>query len=194
MDVTNINGVGTHNPQRVDASFRAHTRSVVSTELEQQSRSGNAFTCGSTEVTLTSANESAIFFYQNNEDRDIIINSLAFYMKASTGGTVDHGLFNYYSGLTSISTSNAAFCVSSEVGNTDTPDSILFTGAEAATFTGAGAPFSAPWETTRFHEIALPGVLPKGRAIGLSIVPPAGNTSMIVQVNMRFHLAPLDAL
>jgi hypothetical protein len=196
MSTRIADGTGKTAFARVDASNHLHTRGVVRSEVNLAAQEGRAFQCGTTTVALTSANDSAIYYFKNNEEVDIIIDEIAINSSAhATSGTDDYLIFSFTADPTSISATNAAACADVRIGDTTVPDVTHYTGAEAATFTGGTSiPLAASLEVNRFHTLKSQVALPKGKAIGISVEPPTGTTGLNVTVALRVYLAPTDDL
>lgn len=194
MDNRIADGTGRTHYARVDSSNNLHTRGINRTELDEASLDGRAFQCTTSEVTLTSANPSAMYFIQNGEDVDLIFSGIVINSAGATGNSVDYLQFTYVINPSDISAQNPAACGEVRVGDTGVPTITQYTGAEGATFTGGNAvPLKTSLEVNRFHELAAQAIVPKGKGIGIMITPPAGNTNLDVAVGVRFYLAPTDA-
>ncbi len=188
------NGVGRSIWARVDESNRVHTRVVNIEAIQQATQDGDAYIALAAEFTLTSANTSAVFHLTNNGDRDIQIDSVTHWLGTSTGATTDFYFFHVEVNPGTISNSNAGAAANAKSGDSKTADVTVLGGTEASAFATAGVMIRFPSETTRFHEQNILGTIAKGKTVGFSITPPAGNTNVTGHVTLRFYLSPTDAL
>lgn len=174
---------------KIDATHRAWTASVVEEERQEASVKGDAYSMGAN-VTLTSANESALIFVKNNEDQDLIISNISFMVGTSTGGTKDEFLLQLYVGATALSAGTASAGVNSNFGSNKTLSATVTVGQEAATVTGgsvAGQALAYVKKSNDFKEEFW--VLPKGAAFAFTATPPASNTSLQIIARFSVHLA-----
>ncbi len=187
------NGAGKTRFARVDESLRLHTRGVVQTELDLAVMEERAFQCTTAEVSLTSANESAVFFFQNDETKDIIVDSFQVVGFDLTGNTKDYFKFTRHVQATAISATNTLRTGSSTVGGTGTLSATAWEGAEAATLTGGVSLPPSILEINRSHVIDnVLARLPPGATISIKLTPPTGSSAMTAVVAMRLWVVPTD--
>ncbi len=125
---------------RVDKYLRVWTRAVIETRAEEATRNGDGFNLNTGFVNLTSANESAILYFRNNEDKSIFIDSIITWRDsaADTTGDYSYRVVRNPTGGTIVS---SAVPVDILV-NRDTAkpqvikSSLAYKGAEADTITG----------------------------------------------------------
>ena len=181
-------GTGSGDTAKVDTTNRLNTRTVVSCTIHEAAEAGDAVFVSSGAITLTSANQSAILWYQNDECRDVLVTEVFFSVGSSTGGTGSVS-FAFRKNATGLSScvgdalfTNPNFGSSTEVAATSER------GAEAATVTGgcATAAFFIALDGTTTLPATL--VIPKGKSISVQVTPPAGNSSVVVAVALRSHL------
>lgn len=182
-------GTGSNRRAQVDIHNRLQVDSIISTERAQVAIEGDAYLIGSGFVTLTSANSSALLWFKNDNDFDLVITRYLVGVRASTGGTENHVRGIIYRNPTAISGGSGSPLLAPNVnfGSSNTLTLSSEIGAEAATLTG-GTPLAsvvAPVEQLTTEEAAT--IMPKGSSIGVLIIPPASNTSLQVSVGINAH-------
>lgn len=178
---------------RVDETNRVRTRTVSESEQNEQASLGLAYSIPSGFITLTNTAESAIFWLRNDESQDLLITRFLASVRKSTGATENHArVLIYYNptGMTS-GTSTSLTPVNLNFGSSNTLSNTSEIGQQGAALTGATlfGGFVIPTESLTSESSSI--VLPKGAAIGVTCVPPAGNTSLQVGVGISCHLAPV---
>jgi hypothetical protein len=189
MQITDATGAGF--AAKVDSSNRLRTRGVTSTEVNEEATLGNAYLISSGLVTLTSAAESAVLYLRNDEDDDLVLTRFIGSARASTGGSTSHALVTLYSNPTGLTGGSGSDVVPKNLnfGSTNTLLNTSELGQQGASIDG-GEAFSAfviPLEGLSSEGSSI--VLPKGASIGISVVPPTGNTSLTVGIGINAHLA-----
>ena len=171
---------------------RLKTDTVQRTEREETAISGDAYLIGSGFVTLTSANQSAVLYFQNDNDFDLVITRFLVGVRASTGGTENHvrGIIIKNPTAMSGGSSTALLAPNINFGSSNTLTLTSEIGAEAASLTGGStyAALVAPVESLTSETAAT--ILPKGSSIGVNIIPPPSNTSLQVSVGINAHRLP----
>lgn len=176
--------------QKIDNTNRGLTRSVTNNALEEAVINGDSYTITTGEVTLTSANESAILFYKNQEDSTVILTRTLFIAGASTGGSGTYS-FTTRIGPSAMASGtgndldqiNLNFGSSKELTVTDSEK-----GQEAATVTGGSNSIPVKFATDSTNAVTTFVALPKGATIGHLVTPPTGNTSMTIQTAMNIYI------
>ena len=175
----------------VDKTFKLQTRSVARTDDVDAGLNEDAFFLATPAITLTSATESAGFIYQNDEDRDLILVASVTSAGFSTGGTSQVFSVSRQAGIGVTMTSGTGTdmsVISTIFGSTGTLANTSEVGQEGASLVGAQA--SSPlFLTTGQRDLdPLFAIIPKGVTIGISITPPASNTSMTVTFLLEVYL------
>jgi len=175
----------------VDNTNRLLTRTVARDDAVDAGVSGDAYFILVPEIVLTSANPSAIYVYQNDENRDIILKSSVTSAGQSVGGTNQIYQSFRQSGIglslvggigVPVPTINVIF------GNNKTLENTSELGQEGATVVGGG-PSSPLFFTTGnqiVNEVFI--IIPKGVSIAGIITPPPGNTSMPLTLLIEAYL------
>ena len=197
MSVVRIGGSTGGNIVKVDTSQRLHTLAVTVTEDERASVAGDAYNINTGVITLTSANESGVFYFKNNEDRDFDTTALVFAFGASASGSGEIQIMvekNPTGGTVVSDASAVAINSNRNFGSSKTLTADVFKGAEGKTFTGADEDHIMVFAnaSTRF-QFDIVDTLTKGDSMGILVTPPASNTSMKMYVALLGHLnAPDD--
>jgi hypothetical protein len=183
-------GSGKNKLAIVDSTQRLYTRSVSEDEWKEATINGDHYAVTSGAITLTSANLSAMLYFKNNEEEDLLIDRIVFNSDDSTGGTVDQFVFTMVKnpdGLGSGS-GNDATIVNTNFASPKTLDIISEKGQEAATVTNGTT--IAGWRIenpTRMRVVNVRLIMPKGSSIAFTVTPPASNTSMVAVVACNVH-------
>ena len=175
----------------VDNTNRLLTRTVARDDAVDAGVRGDAYFILVPAVTLTSANPSAIYVYQNDENRDIILKSSVTSANFSTGGTnqVYQSFRESGIGMTLVGGTGVPVPTINVIfGNNQTLENTSELGQEGATTVGGG-PSSPLFFTTGqqiVNEVFI--IIPKGVAIAGIITPPPGNTSMTLTLLIEAYL------
>lgn len=169
----------------VTSNNRLLTSTVNESIFANAAETGDAYFVGTPTLTLTNAAESALFFIKNNEDDKLIFENFFSTANATTGATQQIYTVNWYKNPTSISTVTATTPLNQNFGSSNTLLATTIYGAQGATFTGGTLVASLVLPIAEFNQIPANLVLPKGSSFGVSITPPAGNTSLPVQFGGR---------
>jgi len=182
-------GTGSNRRVRVGTSNRLFTESTIRTEREEEALSGEAYIVGSGFVELTTTGTSAVLYFKNNEDVDLVITRFLVGVKASAGGTENFVTGIIYKNPTSMSsgTGSPLLINNTNFGSSNTIDADSEIGQTSALLVG-GSPYLAtvaPTENLTAEDAST--ILPKGSSIGVFITPPPGNTSVEVSVGINMH-------
>ena len=174
---------------KVGSDNRVAVESVQKTEQLNAALSGESYQIGSGPISLTSAGESAVIFFKNLEDRDIIISAINISSTAMTGSSATVFLAKAYLGGTALSAGTAVVPLNNNFGSSKILLGTTEAGGEAQTVTNgtASGAFYIPASTFFHSETAW--VIPKGVSVALSITPGASNTAMVATVTLEGHLA-----
>ena len=180
---------------RVDEFGRLHVNSVSQTEPNNASKFGKSFNVNTGNVTLTSANESALLYLKNEGEENIIISTIGYLLGNSTGGSGDvtaRVIKNPNAGTIIDNAANVDIIENKNFGSSNLLDALTYKGDEAETFTnGVNAFDSLIAGAGRAYVIATGDVvLPKGASLGIALTPPTGNSSMDVQVFLALITYP----
>ena len=175
----------------VDSTNRLLTRTVSRDDAVDAGIRGDAYFILVPVIELTTDSQSAIYVYQNDEDRDIILRASITSASPSVGGT-DQVFLSFRESGNNLAMTNGS-------GNPVPVTNVIFgsnktlantseIGQEGAAIDGGGpsSPLWLPTGNTEVNEVYL--IIPKGVAIAGLITPPAGNTSMSVTVLIEVYL------
>lgn len=192
--MTTLKGGGNRYTASVDNTNRLLTRTVARGDAVDAGVRGDAYFILVPAIELITANQSALYVYQNDEDRDIILKASITSAGASTGGAnqVYQSFRTSGIGLSMAGGTGAPVPVSNVIfGSNKTLANTSELGQEGATIVGGG-PTSPVWITTgntSVNEVFI--IIPKGVAIAGLITPPPGNTSMEVTLLIEVYLREL---
>ena len=182
-------GTGTGNTLEVDEKGRLQTFSTFQTELVSATKTGNAYSLSTGIITLTSDNDSAIFYLKSNETSPIVIHSILIEIGASTGGSGDVIQTNIIAPTsgTVISDASAAIVANLNATSSNTLVADVFKGAEEKTVAG-GISVGFIRHLSQNFIINAGFILPKGSELAVSFQPPSGNTSLNTSLSLLVYL------
>jgi hypothetical protein len=176
-------GAGSSKKLKVNNSNRALTDSVTKGTDQDAAKEGRLFQFGSMPVNLTSANESAILYFKNNEDADLEIVSFSFGSNGMTGSNPgDVYLLRLYTNSQGITGGTDTEAVNNNLGSSKKLNADIQFGAEGSTVTGGLPAGNALIEPSTFKRFPLYWVVPKGSSLAITVQPAAGNTNATVDL------------
>lgn len=182
-------GTGSSKKAKVSNSNKLFTESIIRSEREEEALLGEAYIVGTGFVTLTSANQSSVLYFKNNEDEDLILTRFIIGVRDSTGGSENHVRGIIIKNPTSMSSGSGNDLTINNInfGSSNTINADSEIGQEAATLNGGSTYFAtvAPVEQLTSEDAAT--IIPKGSSIGVNIIPPTSNTSLQVSVGLNLH-------
>lgn len=178
-------GTGKGYSAGVSDSNRLLTATINETAFEHAAEEGDAYFIGTPLITLTTAGASAVFYLENNEDRPLNIGEFFFIAESTTGGSPQIFRVSFYKNPTSISSGTATTPLNQNFGSSNNLDATVQYGAQGSTVTGGSLVAALSFPIAQFNRLDANLVLEKGSSVALTIQPPAGNTSMAVQVGAR---------
>lgn len=180
-------GTGTGNVAKVDENNRLYTLSVSEGYSIEATRIGQNYNLNTGEITLTSANKSAVAYLKNNSDKDFVIEKVLVILGASTGGTGDLRVDlvkNPTAGTIVSGANNFDVIENRNFGSNKALEGLTYKGAEASTITD-GDLFADTTRTTAGTVVSFDSdviFIPRGSSIGVEVTPQSSNTSMGVKV------------
>lgn len=180
-------GKGTGSQAEVDVNNRLQTLSVSLAAAQRSAIDGDTYNVNTGTINLTTANESGLIYLKNTGSTDLHITSIGYLLGNSTGGTGDTLMTvkrNPTTGTLISGATNVDVNINKNFGSTQTLSVNAYKGAEGNTVTdGDEAYYSLLPGVSRSYVITTGTlVLPQGSSISVSMTPPAGNTSVDVQV------------
>ena len=176
-------GAGSSKKLKVNNSNRALTDSVTKGTDQDAAMEGRLFQFGSMPVNLTSANESAVLYFKNNEDADLEIVNFSFGSNGMTGTNAgDVYLLRLYTNSQGITGGTDTEAVNNNLGSSKKLNADIQFGAEGSTVTGGLPAGNALIEPSTFKRFPLYWVVPKGSSLAITVQPAAGNTNATVDL------------
>lgn len=177
---------------KVDSNQRLLVEAVTESEQLESAVRGEAFQVGSGKVTLTSANESAVLYFKNNEKKDLIITAINITSSKQTGSSA--GVFTavIYKSGTGLSAGTSASASNNNFGSNKTLDVDITQGQEAATVTDGVASGAFFIQEAEFFNTDVAWILPKGSTVAVGVQPGASNSSMTITITIEAHIARDD--
>ena len=184
-----LDGTGKNIKAKVSVDNRLYTQSVNRSEREEESLVGEAYIIGTGFVNLTTTGTSAVLYFKNNEDVDLIITRFLVGVKKSDGGTENFVTGIIYKNPTSMvsGTGNPLAINNVNFGSSNTVDADSEIGQQGALLAGGSAYLATVAPTENLTSEDASTILPKGSSIGVFITPPPGNTSVDVSVGINLH-------
>jgi hypothetical protein len=182
-------GTGSGFEARVDSTNRLLTEAVIETEQLEAAVKGDSYQIGSGAVTLTSANESAVLYFKNNEEKDVIITAVNITSSKQTGSSAGVFLAKLYTGGTGLSAGTSQTALNNNFGSSKTLTADITAGQEAATVTSGTASGAFYIQEAVFFNTSTAWVVPKGSTIAVTVTPGASNTSVTVTVTLEAHIS-----
>ena len=175
----------------VDSNNRLQTFATSETSSTFAAVNGNAFNINTESITLTSANASSLLYLLNTDVLDWSLNRVFYNAEVSTGGSgrwLAEVLANPTTG-TLVSGGVATTPHNLNFGSANALNATALKGAEGSTLTNGTVRVSTivPASGTRVLISFDSIILTPGSSIGVRITPPAGNTSMELQVGINLH-------
>jgi hypothetical protein len=190
----------TNDTAHVDANNKLAVAAITDPIQDFAADVGVKYNINTGDVTLTDATATSVLYIKNNEDDPLIITSLIYNLGTSTNGTGDAKIDVYRNPTagTIIDTTPTDVDIGPGVtsnqnfGNTRLLAADMYKGTTADdNFTASdGISISTRHAAgTGRIVIALGAILlPKGASLGVTITPPASNTSQVVQVAAACYL------
>lgn len=182
-----IDGTGKGSRAKVDADFRLHVDSVSRDQDQQSALKGTSFNINTGTITLTSANESGVFYITYTGDEAMIIKEILVIVGTTTGGGGDAEvkiLRNPTAGTIVSNATNVETNANRDFSSSNQYPGVVYKGDEGNTLTG-GTDFASTTRSSFGTVISFDAsviVLKKGNSLGVKYTPPAGNTSQTIKV------------
>jgi hypothetical protein len=187
-------GSGKGYKAKIDLDGRLHVDSVSTQRGEYNSIIGTSYNINTGAITLTNgATDNGVLYVKNNEDYDLIIDTLFYIFGNSTSGTgdMDVTVIRNPTGGTLISGASAvAINQNRNFGSSRTLDITAYKGSTGTTITG-GDDILFTILNTGAQRVAVSAgaiVLQKGSSIAVKFKTPTSNTSMRVAFAIACYL------
>lgn len=193
-------GTGKGYAAKVGSDNRLAVDAITETIREAAIASGDGYNLATGRLTLTSTNESAVFFFENQEDTNVEIVSVFINTSASVGTLVgaqpELKIYRNPTGGTIVDDATDIITISnSNFGSNKVITANIYQGDEGKTLTGNTAVIDVPLPTrgaVTFFEFETTIVLPKGASYGISYKPETGSTSVDVIAGVTVIKVPLE--
>ena len=178
----------------LDNSISVHSISI--SEAEHATDLGDSYNINSGLITLTTAGESGILYFKNNEDRNIHVDHIVVILGPTTGGSAtDTTHIRVYSDPTTGTLISGAVDASDvqnrNIGVTSALDALAYKGATGNTITNGDVLIESLVAPNSRELFDIDVTLPKGKAIATSYEPNDSNTSMKCMVALVVHIEPV---
>lgn len=197
MKTVVTDGSGKGYRQKVDSKNRAWTDSVSRMQLEQSILDSAGFNVATGLINLTNANQSALFYIKNDDERAMELVELGVRFGASAGGSgsLSIALTANPSAGTIIDNADAvATNFNRDLGSTRQINGDVYKGGQGYTLTGGIS--AAATSTSDLPGVILfdaaPFIIRQGNDLGILFTPPSGNTSIDVVVFGTFIYVDLN--
>lgn len=170
---------------------RIKVNSVSTSEVLFAVEEGRGFQTYTQEIVLTGTDKLMVFYFKNMDDNPILITSATIGSGVTAGGT-DNGVLIEQVG--NISPADDIVTAGTDIISTNRKNGdprqfvgIIKKGPQAVSgneFPGSGVLS----DVTKGRTFDLSVEIPKGGDVGISLRPPAGNTSITVTISVSFHL------
>ena len=193
MTIAIMDGTGDGYQAAVTSNNRLKTTGVDLTLTEAATETGDTYNINTSTITLTSGDESALFYIKNNENTDlhitdVIVNITGY---AGTGGQPILKILRNPLAGTVVSTATTGVQSNRNFGSSNTLTADIFEGVEGATLTGQDNTIEVFLPTTAavtFNAFSTLTILPKGSTFGITYEPPTGTTSVDIVIAINATL------
>ena len=187
-----VGGDNPHNSVSVDNLGRIQAHAASTSDQEVAAIDADAYNFNTSNITLTDALATPIFYFKNDsETRDIVISRIFVTFGASTGGAGEiFGSIVYNPTAGTLLSGTAKALQGFNVGEDKPLGVTSLIGASGLTVSGGTTPieFLFPSASSR-HLIGFQSiVVPRGGSIALLITPQPSNTSMVIQAGYNAFL------
>jgi hypothetical protein len=188
MSTTLRDGTGKGTLAEVTSSNKLMTLGVTETISAHHAFEGDAYNVNTGTINLSGANKSALLYFKNLEDEDIVVTAL-FYLLGNSDGTGDTLVQVERNPTGGDVTSGTNFVpVNRNFGSNKTLNVTCKKGAYNDSLTGGTVAIESIFNAVGRKTVSVGAiVIPRGSAIGVTVTPPAGNTDMDVQIAMACY-------
>jgi len=178
---------------KVDENLRLHTAATTESAATLAAINGDQFSISTQVINLTTANQSALFFLQNDEAEDIdwAVTSITVTSASSTGGS-GKWLVNFSSNASAGTLISAGTDITPQnlrVGSAKPLAATAKEGVEGNTLTGGDTqvPIMIPIAPGALAGEPDVVVIPQGTSIGIFVTPQSGNTSVDITISVGLY-------
>ncbi len=191
-----IQDAATGKTARVNLDNSISVHAITLPEDQHATDLGDSYNVNTGLITLTTAGESGILYFKNNEDRNVHIDGVVTILGPSTGGlTTDITRVRVYGEVTTgtlVSGAATADIVRNRnIGVTSALAADVYKGAEGSTITDGTIFLDALQNPGSTVPIAIDITVPKGKSVAISYEPNDSNSSMKVMAAFNCHIEPV---
>ena len=189
MSIKILDGWGTGVEGRIDPEGRLFTLGVAEPPILHAALIGDAYILQSPKITLTTANPSAVLYIKNDDpSRLLVCDELRTFLgESDSPGDVELICYSNPTGGTLLSAGTANYPKNRNLGQTVPAQVTALTGVEGQTLTGGSEIIAAIAQDRVSPGVELYFGVPNGSSIGITVTPPAGNTSMSMRIRLSFY-------
>lgn len=182
-------GTGTGALVKIDSSHRMATAALSMTQIQEALGRCKTWNLGSGDLTLTSANASALLYLKNTGTKSLFIDLYVFLANASTGGSglAEIEILRNPTAGTVVSDATAITATNMNFNCVDQPIADMYSGGEGKTLTGEDDILRSQMTSSDRLLLGILTELPTGASVGLRVTPPPGNTSMAIEAIMEIY-------
>ncbi len=187
-------GAGTGNTAKVTVENMLRASAVNTPIILHQVEKGLGFNINTGTLVLTDATaDTAVLYLKNTDVNGIVITSVTISTAASTAGTSDTITLKQVGGFTAasdiIANGTAGVAVNRNRGTSQRIfDGVVTIGGTGRSFTDEVAAQQTLGIFTVPRTFELTTIIPVGGEVGVTVSPPASNTSMPFMLSVNFHI------
>lgn len=87
------NGAGNGNKLKINGRNEAHVFSISESEAQAATEEGDAYNINTGDITLTTSTSSALLYFKNDEEQDVIVEAIALGFKNTTCTDTNLGVY-----------------------------------------------------------------------------------------------------
>lgn len=191
-------GTGSGKKAEVNNEFQLETASVDTSIILHRVEDGTGFNVNSSTLTATinlsdDVADTAVLYIKNTDVADLVLTSARIstgQAATATDNTITiKQVGNFSAASDIIANGTAGTAVNRNSGKSSRVfDGIVTTGGTGRSFTSAVAGQQVLGDFTVSRAIELTTIVPVGGEFGVTVDPPAANTSMDFMVSINFHI------
>lgn len=187
-------GTGTGRKAKINLENELEVRAIESSVTLHAVDEGRGFNINTGILTLTDATaDTAVLYIKNTDLNDMVITSATISSGFSTAGVDETIVLNQVGAFTSasdiIANGATGAAVNRNSGKTSrTFNGVIKTGGTGRSFTDEIIGQRTMGVFTTPVQIPLTTIIPVGGEVGITVNPPASNTSMRFMLSVNFHI------
>lgn len=190
MPTTIKDGTGDGHSAQVTSSNKLMTLAVSESISAHHAFHGDAYNLNTGNITLTSASKSAVLYFKNLEDSDLVVTGL-FYLIGNSNTSGGDTLIQFErnpTGGTVVSAGTSFTPVNRNFGSSKTLNVTCESGAEGKTLTGGTVAIESIFSGPGRKSLSVGAVIiPRGASLGVTVTPQTNNTSQDFQIALSVY-------